>query len=445
VFAGGQLVGGSDALLARIQDGSLAQLLEDAACADAQRQGHELPPQLRQAVQHAAAAAAAADADTSGAGSQRPPTGDPVLQLPPDLQQLLAAAADRDTGVASAACSSSQPEQAAFTGEALVDWIVQHQQQQQQQQHQQQGSAADAAARRAGAVAAAQQLFAANGVTLIAAQQPPPGGLVFADDRGHPYRLRRDAPRQLPWGAPLNTAYWWGPRAPHAAAAVAEGLRARILVLFEAHLAPDGRAVSYAAMKADPAFWEYVDASAELQRVREVMCVCVCARARVMPLQPCRTNHSAAPAADTLPQVSLSGLSRDALLAFGINLYNALCIHALIVHGTQRYESFCGRIAFFRKVARAHTMLAMRRCPCHGWRATVPKLRRCCAWLCVCVRVCARRLRATTLVASATRWTTWRTACCAATSQQRHPWACCSSCPASPRGPLRRRTRGART
>jgi hypothetical protein len=49
---------------------------------------------------------------------------------------------------------------------------------------------------------------------------------------------------------------------------VAEDLRARILGLYDKHLSADGRTVGYGAMRRDPAFWSYVDATAELQRVR---------------------------------------------------------------------------------------------------------------------------------------------------------------------------------
>jgi hypothetical protein len=37
-------------------------------------------------------------------------------------------------------------------------------------------------------------------------------------------------------------------------------------------------------------------------------------------------------------------------MAFAINLYNALVIHALVVHGPQQYNSSTGRIGFFQKV-----------------------------------------------------------------------------------------------
>jgi hypothetical protein len=62
--------------------------------------------------------------------------------------------------------------------------------------------------------------------------------------------------------------YWWGPRPARPAEAVAEDLRGRILALYDKYLSPDGKAVRYRVLKQDPAFWEYVDATAELQRVR---------------------------------------------------------------------------------------------------------------------------------------------------------------------------------
>lgn len=48
--------------------------------------------------------------------------------------------------------------------------------------------------------------------------------------------------------------------------------------------------------------------------------------------------------------MELSPLSRNALMAFAINLYNALTIHALVVHGPQQYNSPTGRAGFFQRV-----------------------------------------------------------------------------------------------
>jgi hypothetical protein len=77
----------------------------------------------------------------------------------------------------------------------------------------------------------------------------------------------RDAPRRLPYGQALNTHYAWGPAPVRPATQVAEDLRQQILALYDAHLSPDGRRVSYSGMQQDPRFWQYVDATAELQWV----------------------------------------------------------------------------------------------------------------------------------------------------------------------------------
>ena len=86
---------------------------------------------------------------------------------------------------------------------------------------------------------------------------------------------------------------------PAAVLQIAEGLRQRILALYEAHLSHDGRAVNYDALKQDPGFQEYLTATAELQRV------------------------------------DLSGLDKAERMCFFINLYNALIIHALTVYGPE--------------------------------------------------------------------------------------------------------------
>ncbi len=48
---------------------------------------------------------------------------------------------------------------------------------------------------------------------------------------------------------------------------VAENLRLWILELYEGHLAEDGSSVDYKGIRSDPAFADYVDATAELQQV----------------------------------------------------------------------------------------------------------------------------------------------------------------------------------
>ena len=77
----------------------------------------------------------------------------------------------------------------------------------------------------------------------------------------------------------------------HSLVQVAEDLRMRVLALYDKHLAPDGRAVDYKGLGADPDFRTFVDATAELQKV------------------------------------DMSALSREERMAFWINIYNILVVH----------------------------------------------------------------------------------------------------------------------
>jgi hypothetical protein len=235
VYANGTLVGGSEALLAKISDGSFTQLLSQASSSQA-----ALPDLLSRAVQAAEAAAATSSSAAPAAGTQ----------LPEALRQLLSALSDPQMGVQRQPGSSGKP---AFTGKALLDWLVQH---------------SSSSSSRSAAAAQAQQLLSANAITFISDKQPSADEVVAVfDDDAHRYALRSEAVRAVPWGAALNTHFWWGPAAARPAEVVAEELRGRILALYDKHLSADGRAVSYAALKQDLEFWEYVDATAELQRV----------------------------------------------------------------------------------------------------------------------------------------------------------------------------------
>ena len=71
---------------------------------------------------------------------------------------------------------------------------------------------------------------------------------------------------------------------------VAEQLRQSVLVLYDKHLAADGKAVDYEGLSADPDFQLFVDASAELQKL------------------------------------DVSAFSREERLAFWINIYNILVV-----------------------------------------------------------------------------------------------------------------------
>ena len=78
---------------------------------------------------------------------------------------------------------------------------------------------------------------------------------------------------------------------------MSESLRQIILRLYDKHLASDGKALNYKALKQDPVFKTYVNATAELQNVDVV------------------------------------SLSREERMAFFINIYNAVVVHALAVFG----------------------------------------------------------------------------------------------------------------
>ncbi|XP_067051078.1 uncharacterized protein [Acropora muricata] len=96
---------------------------------------------------------------------------------------------------------------------------------------------------------------------------------------------------------------------PRPAPEVAEELRRLILTLYSKFLSKDGRGVDYVAMGESEDFKAYIKHTAELQRVK------------------------------------LEGMTREETLAFFINIYNALVIHANVVRGPpvnlwQRYKFF---------------------------------------------------------------------------------------------------------
>lgn len=81
------------------------------------------------------------------------------------------------------------------------------------------------------------------------------------------YQLTDDArPAELPTGEPLNCHIEWYGEA-RSAVDVSGDLRGRILELYDAYLAPDGKAVDYAGMSGDARFNAYVDATVELTKV----------------------------------------------------------------------------------------------------------------------------------------------------------------------------------
>lgn len=78
---------------------------------------------------------------------------------------------------------------------------------------------------------------------------------------------------------------------------VSEGLRQLILRLYDKHLTADGKALNYEALRKDPVFSTYANATAELQKV------------------------------------DIASLDQPERMAFFINVYNAVVVHALAVFG----------------------------------------------------------------------------------------------------------------
>ena len=78
---------------------------------------------------------------------------------------------------------------------------------------------------------------------------------------------------------------------------MSEGLRQLTLQLYDEHLTADGKALNYEALRKDPMFKSYANATAELQKV------------------------------------DIASLDRQERKAFFINIYNAVVVHALAVFG----------------------------------------------------------------------------------------------------------------
>ncbi|KAL3141127.1 hypothetical protein ABBQ38_003478 [Trebouxia sp. C0009 RCD-2024] len=113
------------------------------------------------------------------------------------------------------------------------------------------------------------------------------------------------------FGQPLNMHYSWFGRA-RGPSEVSEGLRQLILRLYDKHLTADGKALDYEALKRDPVFKTYAKATAELQKVE------------------------------------IAPLDREERMAFFINIYNAVVVHALAVFGPA--SNLQQRLTFFNSI-----------------------------------------------------------------------------------------------
>lgn len=279
VFVQGRLLGGATELVAALEDGSLKAQL--AAAGGGQP---ALPPALRETID--AALKSSADS-AAGAGEEAESA---------ELSKLAALAEQMKAAGLGTAHSQTQ-----FSLHAALEWV---------QQARGLCLAGPEAAQLLGQLQAAQLLTLAGSgsaqtdvaITPELAAQHPSTRLLLVADAPLPSRL----------GEPLNSHFcWFGPARP--ASEVAEGLRRRLLVLSDRHITPDGRKVSYRAMRQDPDFRHFVDATAELAKVE------------------------------------LSGLSRDELICFAINAYNALVLHATAVLGPA--EGTLGRLRWFEGIA----------------------------------------------------------------------------------------------
>jgi hypothetical protein len=174
--------------------------------------------------------------------------------------------------------------------------------------------------REGGSVSAASVMA---GLEAARAEKMVDWGVVVMGERGRQWEWSEDvaavdgaAFRRFGKGMPLN-----GHLPPNQDAKtdqdpvlVSARLRTLLLALFDDHLASDGSAVDYAGLRRDPRFRAYVDLSASLDAV------------------------------------DLSLLTtKEAKLAFWINAYNSLIVHALTVVGPA--ETTLQRLTWFGRVA----------------------------------------------------------------------------------------------
>ncbi|KAL4422375.1 hypothetical protein ABPG75_008572 [Micractinium tetrahymenae] len=226
-------------------------------------------PTELQAVVQQAGAAAAAAAAAAKAASAEA-AGSPEQEQLRELAAGLRAAKGGSPG-------------ATFTLQAATQWLQAAQ-----------GLAPEAAAAALGRLQAAQLLTIADAGL---SSEMPLGPELLQTRPQLQVQLVADAQEPTNWSEPLNGQFaWFGPARP--TAQVAEAVRSRILRLYDRHLTGDGKKVNYAALRGDPEWADFVAATAELQKV-------------------------------DLAQLS----SREERMAFFINIYNALVVHALVVFG----------------------------------------------------------------------------------------------------------------
>ena len=119
-------------------------------------------------------------------------------------------------------------------------------------------------------------------------------------------------PTKYPSDEVFNGQMLWPFGAPRPASQVAESLRLKILNLYESYLSPDGNAVDYENLGKSEEFKDYVRSTAELR------------------------------------EVDLNPLSREEKIAFFVNIYNALVVHATAAVGAP--TNIVKRLQFFSRI-----------------------------------------------------------------------------------------------
>ncbi|GLC71620.1 hypothetical protein PLESTF_001142000 [Pleodorina starrii] len=306
IFLAGRSIGGCDDLLTQLADGGFRTALAEAEAAAATAVQPDLLAEIESAQRRAAEASAQhAQAGPDGGGA----TAAAAAAAAAGRQQLEALAArlrlpEQQGGIARSERTSGSRAFRVFSLRRLLDWL-------------------SAAGETTDPRVTATRLLAANVIAAATLERQEADRVAAAVTRGSVaggaadddalLMLSTEAPAPKP-GEALNVQFMWqGPARP--ANEVAGSLRQLILELYDTHLSADGRSVSYGAMRSDPRFAAFVIATAELQ------------------------------------VVDLSPLSREELMAFAINLYNALIIHALVALGLTRMTS-TQRATFYSRTAK---------------------------------------------------------------------------------------------
>eukprot|EP00271_Cylindrocystis_brebissonii_P018069 TRINITY_DN4969_c0_g1_i1.p1 TRINITY_DN4969_c0_g1~~TRINITY_DN4969_c0_g1_i1.p1 ORF type:complete len:639 (-),score=117.84 TRINITY_DN4969_c0_g1_i1:279-2195(-) len=286
IFINGRSIGGAQELDEMIAQGKLLAIVE-------------APSQpLPEAVQVALSSLLSAPSETKGV-SNRPSAGPSAGASRQQmrrlrLEQVAMRMGDPEKGVQAGAAGKATSggemgaPPASFSGSAAVAWMCQHL-----------PDVWDSSE----AEELGKELQAARLLHHVSFSES------FSGAPGVFFRLHQDEPG-ISKSSALNAATV-ELRPVRAASEVAEDLRQKMLAMYEVALSADGRSIDYTSLSGSPTFAEYRRAAEELQRV------------------------------DVL------SLTRSEQLAFWINVYNSLVVHAIILNGPPR-TSF-DRLLFYAR------------------------------------------------------------------------------------------------